>query len=365
MDGGFYKGDLLLKYMPLQKAVSRVTTERAKYRSFLAKVMRDLAGLTAREMRKLKVSGKAHTWQQLISQELYHQINFNLISGKALLKMAASKFLVNHGLVEKYTAWLLSQPVAKFTGYVFELGAKVVYNLPTHLKMTIDKQFEGLVQLGKTKSTRKIICAVDRSGSMDRPVANTTAMNISESLGIYFANIIEGQFKKWVIRFSSKSEWIELRGTFTEQKLMMQWGDCPKNTAFQSVIDSFIRVRRKFPLIPESEFPDTLLVVSDMQFDMPGDPQDLQTNYQLAVRKLRTEFSQEYCDNFVFIWWDCTGRVPGNQPQNIFEPGGYFLSGFDGAVIDLLLGSVEKKESVEKSIEEILSQEVLERVVYE
>ena len=106
-----------------------------------------------------------------------------------------------------------------------------------------------------------------------------------------------------------------------------------------------------------------------MQFDNPGfgyaAMNNAKTNYQVAVQKLSQVFSPEYCANFVFIWWDCTGRVTTNQPQNIYEPGGYFISGFDGAILDTLLGSVEKKESVEKSIEEILSQEVLERVVYE
>ena len=368
MDGGLYSDDLLLKYLPLQKASSKLTTDRAKYRNYLAKLVQKYSDLNSKELRLLKASGKAHTWQQLISRKLFEEINFKLISGKALLKMASSKFLANHGLVEKYSAWIMKQPVAKFTGYVFELGAKVVYNMPAHLKMTIDKQFDGLLQLGKMKTTRKVICAIDRSGSMTSKVANTTAMNIAESLGIYFSNLLEGMFHKWVIRFSSRSEWVQLKGTFCEQKLQMSWGDCPSNTDFQSIIDSFVRVRIQKPQVPESDFPDTLLVVSDMQFDNPGfsrSTMSIKTNYQVAIQKLSQVFSPEYCANFVFIWWDCTGRVPQNQPQNIYEPGGYFISGFDGAILDTLLGSVEKKESVEKSIEEILSQEVLERVVYE
>jgi hypothetical protein len=144
----------------------------------------------------------------------------------------------------------------------------------------------------------------------------------------------------------------------------MQWNDCPSNTDFQSIIDSFVRTRQQFPNVPESDFPNTLLVVSDMQFDRTSHSlQDsISTNYQVAIEKLSSNFSKEYVDNFIFIWWDCTGRITTNQPQSIDEPGGYVLSGFDGSILTLLLGKIDKKEnklSMEKSIEEILSQEVL------
>ena len=109
---------------------------------------------------------------------------------------------------------------------------------------------------------------------------------------------------------------------------------------------------------------------SDMQFDSSyiwangRKNQNIQTEYQIAVNKLKAVFSEEFANDFVFIWWDVTGRVPQAQPQRIEEPGGYFVSGFDGAIIDSILGSIDKKESVEQSIETVLSQEILERVQY-
>ena len=264
-DGGLYTtDDLLLKYLPLQKAASKVVTERAKYRNHIARKVQDLSGLNAKELRKLKSGGTAHTWQQLISKKLFGEINFHLISGKALTKIVSSKFLNNHGLVEKYEKWITGQPVAKFTGYVHELGMKVKKGLKAHEKMTYDKQFLGLLKTSKTAlSNRRIISAIDRSSSMDCNIAGTTAMNIAESLGVYFANLLEGPFNKWVIRFSSRSEWFKLTGDgFCEQKLCMQWGDCPSNTDFQSIINSFVNVRKNKPSIEESEYPNTLLVVN-------------------------------------------------------------------------------------------------------
>lgn len=358
--------NLLLKYMPAIKAKSKVKTIRGAILNGVAKGFSRFCKLTPKEYRQIKTRGQAHKWQQLISKGLQESIDFNAIPGKALLLLVSGKAFQNWGILDKYQGWLKNQTAIKFNGHVHELGQRVTFNNSKALRMTIDKQFESLIQ-EPIKSKRRIISAIDRSGSMSCKVANTTAMNIAESLGIYFSSLLEGEFKDWVIKFSERSQWIKLVGTFSEKKLSMNWHDCPSNTDFQSIINSFVRVRQERPEIPESDFPDTLLIVSDMQFDGSGSyyipSQNIQTEYQIAVEKLKTVFSKEYCDNFVFIWWDCTGRRPDNQPQNIDEPGGYFMSGFDGSVLNLLLSNVEKKASVEKSIQDILNQEALNRII--
>lgn len=352
---------LLMKYLPLQKATSKLKTDRAIFRNFISNLISKQSGISQKELRLMKSKGQAHTWQQFISKRMFDNIEFNKISGKALFNLIHSKFLKNSGLEEKYSNWIMSKPVAKFTGYVYELGDKVKNNNALYVKNTIDKQFQGLIEMNKTLSTRKVITAIDRSSSMLQPAGNTLAMNLAESLGIYFSTLLEGEFKDWVIRFSSRSEWVKLAGTFSEKKLQMKWGDCPSNTDFQSIIDSFVRVRKDKPSVPESDFPNTLLVLSDMQFDRSG----TQTNYQTAISKLSEVFSPEWVKDFVFIWWDCRTQSKIDYPQNIDEPGGYLMSGFDGAILNTLLGKIDNKKedgskpSMEESIFEILSQESL------
>lgn len=354
--------DLYLKYLPNVKATSKCRTKRSQFRNKIAKTIAKNIDGGYKTLRQIKSGGKGHIWQQLISKNLYKLLNFNGIPGKALLKLVSGKFLKNSGLETQYVDWIKTKPVAKFTGYPYELGKVVNSHMPVSLKYTVDKQFEGLLQLarknGGALTKRKVVCAIDRSASMGTGVAGTSAMNIAESLGIYFANLLEGEFKNWVIKFSKNSEWVKLAGTFSEQKLQMQWGDCPSNTDFHSVINSFVKVRNKYPDLAESEFPDTVLVVSDMQFD----GNSTETAYAKAKKTLAEHFSKEYVDRFTFVWWDCTGRVPNNQPQTIDEPGGYVVSGFDGGVVSLLLGGMEKngqKTTMEQNIQEILEQDVL------
>ena len=58
----------------------------------------------------------------MICSREYDKINWNLIPGRALNLIANSKFLTNHNLEEEYVKWLMEQPTAKFTGYVYELA---------------------------------------------------------------------------------------------------------------------------------------------------------------------------------------------------------------------------------------------------
>lgn len=356
------ESDLVLKYMPVVKAKSKLKTERAKYNNEIAKAISRYLGLTYAQLRRHKSGGKAHKWQQLISKKLHDKIDFNQIPGKAMFLMASGKFLKNHGLEKKYTAWLEKQPVAKFTGYVHELGDKVKTSTSPYLKMTLNKQFDGLLKLAGSLGNRKMICALDTSSSMLSSVqgGKTTCMNVGLSLGIYFSSLLEGPFKNWVIRFTSRSHWAELKGDFTDKYVQAtNFHDYPSNTDFQSVIDSFVEMRRKHPQIPESDFPDTLLCVSDMQFDYSGP----RTNYQTAITKLKRAFSKEYCDRFTFIWWQVNGSTK-DMPQTIDEPGGYVVSGFDGSIVSAILGGTEKNadgtsKTMDQVIMEALDQEVL------
>ena len=159
-----------------------------------------------------------------------------------------------------------------------------------------------------------------------------------------------------------------LHGTFTDMVSQITssstaWG----STNFLSVVREIIRVRKNHPEIPLEDYPTTLLVVSDMQFDA-GD-RDEESNYQEMKKMLSEVFPQEFVDSMKFVWWNCISRVE-NFPATIDDGGCYFLSGFDGSIIQLLLGGEQKDEitgekktpTMEELIETALNQEVLNMV---
>lgn len=374
---------LVLKYMPRIRSYKKCKSDWAKKTNTLAIEFCKYLGLDERGYRKLKASGKAHTFQQLICGRLYDKLDFNLIPGRALSILTSNncQFLKSHGLYDKYLEWIKKQPVAKFTGFVYELGMKYREsnnwgNINIAEKITLDKQFDGLIELAKKDNkgiTGNVWCCLDTSGSMNSAVKGTNARccDIANSLALYFSTLNEGAFHKCVLGFDNRSTFYKLSGTFTDMMSNLPRVGCG-GTNFQGAIDEIIRVRKTNPNIPLEDYPKTLLVVSDMQFNpvvssgYRGLRYSSDTNYEEMKKKLYGSFPKEFVDDMKFIWWHVTSCY-NDFPSTIDDPGTYVFSGFDGAIISLLLGTEDefdengnkKSLSMQDMVDKALSQELL------
>lgn len=344
---------LIAKFLPRIRSIGQTYNERHRARNKWAYALCDELGWQTRDYRKFK-SAPAHTahqFQRDMSQGRWDQIDFNKLPGRALFKLASKRgredkltILERHKQVERYVAWLEKQPTAKFTGYVYELFiAATSAKVGLAEKMTFDKQFGGLLELAKADRggiDGNIWCALDTSGSMTMPVVEgISAYDICVSLGIYFSSLNEGAFKDNVVMFDNTSRTLQLSGTFTDKvnqikKASVAWG----GTNFQSVIDLMVQVRKKNPKIPVEDFPQTLLVVSDMQFN-PVDG-NTETNYERAMEKL----AEVGLPKINIVWWWVTGRGQ-DFPSTIDQEGVTMIGGFDGSIIELILGGNDEAEA--------------------
>lgn len=352
-----YHAALLAKYLPKIRSTSAVKNDRHRRLNSFAKGLCKYLGWTERDYRKFKSnpSYTAHQFQRNISAANWTDIDWYMVPGKALFSLAnrvgkdGKTFVQRHGLEKSYMAWLVKQPVAKFTGYPFELLK--VYNANSRnasTKMTVDKQFEGLLEKARTDVTsglfgKNVLCALDTSGSMCCEVdkSGTKAIDVCLSLGIYFASLNTGAFKDHVMTFDSKSELRKLTGTTFTQKVdvVNSWQTAWGSTNFQSVIDELIRVRKQSPSIPVEDYPKVILVVSDMQFNPSGSDD---TNYEALKRK----FASVGLECPTFVWWQVNGgysKRTGEVPSTLEDAGTVLVSGFDGAIITAILGGVDKK----------------------
>jgi len=383
--------DLVKKYMPRIESEKKCKTVERQLKNQLAKEFAKFMQMSYKEYNKTKSSGNGHDFQKLICSRQFDKLNWNHIPGRALNLLVTSKFLSNHGLKDAYTKWILSKPVAKYTGYVFELAKKAreyglsAYSrgrhvsLPVEVKHTLDAQFMSLVEKARAngKITENVWCALDTSGSMSTQVKGlngVTCEDVASSLAVFFGELNTGAFHNKIIMFDNVSHPYDMQGDSFCERI----GNLPSvpagGTNFQSIVEEIVKIRKAHPEIPLEDYPKTILVVSDMQFNPVSysyysNRRTEPTNYEYSKNTLKQVFPAEFVDSMKFIWWDCAARYGNTHYEGgANEEGCYFFSGFDGSVISLLLneeavvdertGEV-RQPTAEEVVMKALSQEIL------
>lgn len=363
-----WDNDLLKKFLPTFRSKTR--SERDKLRVQLAKDIMKHMKISHKDYRKHKTSGLAHIWQKQMGNQEWDSINFNGIPGKAMNIHVNRKgkdgktVFERHNQDKRLLEWAKKQSSVKFNGYPYELvqsAQKAGGNIVK--KVVIDKQFQDLLEKCGNHQLGNVLACLDTSGSMSWGHNNgATALDIGLSMGLVFSNLNTGHFKNHVIGFSDRSELIRIPKTdFCGQYEFLTKHCWMGSTNFQSVIDLLVKIRKENPDIPLEDYPSTLLVVSDMQFN--GMVGTRTTNHDAARKKL----DEVGLKNIRFIWWDVTGRC-SDFPSKMDDPGVYQISGFDPNNLFSLLGIHQKekvntdrtKENPMDGLNNFLSQEIFE-----
>ncbi len=348
-----YNRELLAKYLPRMRSRSNCHNERHNALHQFALGLCKFLKWTPVEYRRFKSSGKAHNFQHDMCSGNVEQLDFNAIPGRALFNLTNSRgwndgltYMERHGLEEKCMAWVSSLEVVKFTGYVHDLMKAVSPEMTRLQKFIVDRQFNQLINLGMEEGLMENVwCALDTSGSMTAKVAgNVSAFDICISLGIYFSTLNQGAFKDHVMMFDEVSKVKQLHGTSFSDKVLQitscetAWG----STNFQSVIDEIVRIRIENPTIPLADYPQTLLVISDMQFN-PAD-NNKQTNYEVAMQKLH----RAGLNPINVIWWFVNGGG-SDFPAQINDKGVTLIGGFDGSIVTSLVNREKELQKTQQT----------------
>lgn len=397
-----YHRAMVAKHLPKIRSRSNTKTQRHVRLNNWARQFCNYMGWSERDYRKFKSNpeNKAHDFQRVMCDGKWNQLDFNKISGKALFNLVARKgkdkqnAIERHGLTNKYISWIKSKPVAKFTGYVYEIYKKVREkgyrgNVSEMEKHTFDAQFNQLLELAKENVNpdlleNGVLCALDTSGSMGSQVDNhgTTALDVCVSLGIFFSSLLKGHFHNHVIAYSDQSKFFRFSGESFCDKVQQvdKAGWWMGGTNFQSVIDEIVRLRRSKPHIPVRDYPKVLLVVSDMQFNPVAGAsmwdsyrgrnlaKDTQTNYEAAMQKLRAVGLPD----MTIIWWHVNGRFTKDSPVKMDDAGTVLISGFDASIVTTILGGTEevydpttgqkRKLTPEEQMDRALDQQLLNMI---
>ena len=319
--------------------------------------------------RKLKSSGTAHEWQQMISRSQFN-IDFSKVHGRALALLVSGNYLKNHNLEKDYENWIKKQPVAKFTGFVYELFKGLNLNSPLYKKYTIDKQFENLIQTAKEGSSTEssFIVARDVSGSMSSNVKGLTisSNDVAKSMALYFSYLLKGKFANSYIEFSHKPVLKYWEGDSPTDKYLKNINYCFGDTNFLGIADLFIGIYKHTSI---EKFPTGLICISDGEFNDSGDNK---TNFQSFKKKLlKAGFPKDYVDNFKIVLWDIPNAFYSfDEIRPKFEsyadtPNFFYMGGLDPAGITFLLGG-EVNKSIPKTPRELfetaMNQEIMDYI---
>ena len=270
----------------------------------------------------------------------YESIDYSKIPSYASLKYRKA---FNRNDKVKYLLYLadVANGKAKInakTLYPYDLVKEYVnmcggYNTET-IDETIEAQWKALPDYVPEING---IVVNDTSGSM-----TGLPMYVSMSLAVYIAERNKSEvWKNYIIPFSSRAEWKEVKGDTLLDKLKSVYtGDC-SNTDLQAVFDLILgRAIEKH--IPKEDMPKVLLIISDMEFDdtdyslidfeLNPDLVKKKTNFEAITKK----YQEAGYERPNLVWWNVDSRNT-QTPITKDDDGNILISGCSPAVLTTAL----------------------------
>lgn len=188
----------------------------------------------------------------------------------------------------------------------------------------------------------RVLCIRDGSGSMvlnKIPETKIPIWDVATALTIYFAERIQGEFHNKFITFSMFPELVEIPDGLT---LYQKLGYCngyrrAENTNIEAVFYLILKTAIDHEMTQE-DLPETLLIVSDMEFDSSTRNE----NNEYLSSKLFEEFSQEYQKHGYnlprLVFWNINSRT-NTIPVKENENGVLLISGYSVNLLKMVLGN--------------------------
>jgi Domain of unknown function (DUF2828) len=177
----------------------------------------------------------------------------------------------------------------------------------------------------------KILPLVDVSGSMTSQVSpGLSALTVAVSLGLYLADKNQGKFKDTFLTFSNRPELLHLQGNILEKIDQMVRSKWEMNTNLHAAMEKILSVAIQ-GRVPQEEMPDSLLILSDMQFDAC-------TSFDhSAMEMIRHKFENAGYKVLNIVFWNLNSR--DNVPAKYDERGVALVSGFSPTIVKSVLAA--------------------------
>ena len=165
------------------------------------------------------------------------------------------------------------------------------------------------------------LVVADESGSMYSGYVRPIPAAVALSLAIYFAQRNTGAFRNHFITFSRSPRLVEIKGEdlYEQVHYCAGFNECA-NTNLQAVFDLLLRTAVENHM-SQADIPDTLYVISDMEFDEGTERADV-----TAFEQARRAFAAEGYQLPQVVFWNVASRGI-HQPVTMNEQGAVLVSG--------------------------------------
>jgi hypothetical protein len=316
MEGLIVKDGLLCKWLP------RKNNEKVPG---LYNKLRDLMKVDNRTLRKFLVANST-TVEQLMSAKKWTDIEYSHVPSIAFKRY---KETFEKKDEKRFKAFVQSVLDGKT-----KINAKAIWPHDVLGKglitPAIEAQWNSLPNWMK-ESDYRIMCVTDTSGSMSYE-ANGLPAIVARALTLYIAERNEGPFKDHAITFSTNPRMMVFKGTLAARVHHYNTYSIVESTNIEKVF-MLILNSAKAHNVKESEMPNMILILSDMQFN--------QRVYARSVGQTVTEMYKSLYQEAGYklpkvVYWNLNGSAPG-QPATKEEKGVALVSGFSPAILKSLL----------------------------
>lgn len=309
------------------KLVGKWLPREKSSRKSIASSLRSYLKLSAKSYRKLLVRNTNVVETQMCNKE-WDSIEFGKIPSLASARYQQA-FTKNAPITyELYKAGLKlgTEKINASAVYPYD----VIKSLRFGDQTVADAQWNALPNY---MGGSNILPLVDVSGSMASSVGgseNLSCLDVAISLGLYCSERNSGMFKDHFITFSKSPSLEILSGSLYERFRSLASSAWGMNTdikkAFELILD--IAVSKQ---IPQSEMPEILLILSDMDFDEA----DKFTAYELVNKN----YSDAGYTMPKIVFWNLhsTKHVPVSMDENNTA----LVSGFSPAIMKSILSAEE------------------------
>ena len=315
---------LLAKWLPSVNASSAETRACAKY-------LCRLLGMRQKAYRRALSSLRAaiDTLEDRLRCGNFPQ-DYSTFPGKAMFKYRKALLRRDPIYYEKYLQDVREGRVAMHTStmYPYEI-VRAVKNGPTPEEcLTLDTMWRALPDY---TDGRNALAVIDGSASMTWGIDNTVSpSDIALSLGIYFAERNTGHFANHFITFSETPQLVEIKGRNICNRVRFcdsfnEVANTDLYEVFMLILITAIRYK-----LPQSELPELLYIISDMEFDCGTVPD--KTVFEDAKEKY-----EEYGYTLPqIVYWNVCARN-AQFPVTMNEHGCALVSGASPALFSQMM----------------------------